>query len=127
PVPAARHVVEPPPPDLAQLPLDLVPRHGVARGFRNGEPQARIARIVLTLEPIQDEEARRGRASLPVDGVEVSRTRQAVSALHLKASLATPLSGRASSARSAVGNDRSMRVKRSQWREPAMRRDAAGP
>jgi len=47
-----------------------------------GEAETRLARLVLTLEPVQDEEARRGRATLPVDGVEVPRTRQAIPLVH---------------------------------------------
>src|SRR5881398_3156487 len=59
-------------PDLAQLPLDLVPRHGVAGGLRHGQSQTWLSRLVFTVEPVEHEKPRRGRAALPVDGVEVS-------------------------------------------------------
>ncbi len=72
-------------PDLAQLPLDPVAGNGVPHGSRNRQPEPRLAGVLFTLEPVEDEEPRRGRAPLAVDSVEVSRARQAVPALHCAA------------------------------------------
>src|SRR5262249_18830490 len=79
----ARDPLEPSAPKLAQLPLDLVPRHGVTRRARDGETETRLARLALTLEPVENEKPSRGRAPLPVDGVKVPRTRQAIPLVHV--------------------------------------------
>jgi len=69
-------------PELPQLPLDPVARNGVPGSLWHGKAKPRVPRIVLALEPVEDEEACGRRASLPVDGVKVSRARQAMPALH---------------------------------------------
>ena len=73
--------LEPRAPGLAQPPLDAVPVDRAARPLRHGDPQPRLA-VVVAREPVEDEEARRDRAAVAVDRVEVPRAREAVAALH---------------------------------------------
>jgi hypothetical protein len=71
------------PPGLAQLPLDTVAGNGVPDRLRNGEPEPRLAGLVVlgARKPVEDEIARGRRATLPVDGVEVPGAGEAVPAL----------------------------------------------
>jgi len=98
---------EPSAPDLAELPLDPVAHDGIPGRSRHSETEPRLAWIVLTLEPVEDEESGRGRAALAIDSVEISRAREAVPTLHgvtlcgetLPAPRATALQDRAARAR----------------------------
>src|SRR5207237_1190477 len=54
----------------------------VTRRPRHRQPKPRLTRIIVTLEPVQHQESRRGRAALTVDSVEISRAREAVPTLH---------------------------------------------
>src|SRR4029453_5532674 len=81
-VPSRRNPLEPSAPELAQLPLDAVARDGIPGPPGDAQAEPGLAGILITVEPVQHEEARRGRPSLAVDGIEVSRARQAVPALH---------------------------------------------
>src|SRR4029077_12722409 len=69
-------------PGLTQLALDPVPGDRVAGGTRHRQAEPWLTRPAVALEPVEDQEARRGRAAVSVDGVEVSRARQTVPALH---------------------------------------------
>src|SRR5207253_4243147 len=69
---------------------------------REAEPRLRPA--LLALEPVEDEEARRGRAALPVDGVEVPRPRQAVALVHATEPRPTPTSASGPSRGAASGS-----------------------
>src|SRR5215210_3506602 len=71
-------------PGFTELPLDPVADDGVADGLRHGKTQPRLLRPVRlrAREPVEDEEAGRGRTTAAIDGVEVPRAGQAVAALH---------------------------------------------
>src|SRR5206468_9306464 len=69
-------------PRLPELALDAVACDGRTDGSRDGEPEARLARILFSLERIEDQEASRHGATLAVDGVEVARAGESVSPLH---------------------------------------------
>ena len=69
-VPAGRYAADPLAPAFAQPPLHAVPLHRRARALRHGDPEPGLA-VVVAREPVEDEEARRDRAAVPVDGVEV--------------------------------------------------------
>src|SRR3954453_3635130 len=68
---------------LAQAALDLVAHDRRPDGLRHREPEPRLATL-LAREPVKDEEARRDRAAVPVDRVEVARARESVAALHAR-------------------------------------------
>src|SRR5262249_11221950 len=53
-------------PELPQLPLDPVARNGVPGSLWHGKAKPRVPRIVLALEPVEDEEACGRRTALPV-------------------------------------------------------------
>src|SRR6185437_3715403 len=80
-VAAGWHPFDPLPPELAQLPLELVPRDRIPdrAGDRHAEP--RLGRLLLP-EPVENEEARGHRPALAIDGVEVPRAGQTVRTLH---------------------------------------------
>src|SRR5262249_58087891 len=63
-VSAGRDALEPGPPELPQLSLDLVPRDRVPCSLRHGEAEPRIAGLVLPLEPLEVQ-AERGRPPTP--------------------------------------------------------------
>ena len=66
---------------LAQQPLDAVALDGAADLARDGQPDARLVGVArIARERVDDEVPRRGRAAPPVDGVEVSRAREAPAA-----------------------------------------------
>src|SRR5919197_5598816 len=81
-VPPARYALQAVAPDLAQLPLDPVPRDGVPGSLRHRQPEPGVALALVPSEPVENEEARRGGPALAVDGIEVPRARQTVTALH---------------------------------------------
>src|SRR4051794_30098690 len=67
---AGRHAIEAVVPRLAELPLDAVALDGAADRLRHRE--AKTGRGLLLLwKPVEDEKARRDRASVTVDGVEI--------------------------------------------------------
>ena len=64
------------------LPLHSVPLHGRApEPFGTGDAEPRLA-VVVAREPVEDEEPRRDRAAVAVDGIEVPRAGESVPALH---------------------------------------------
>src|SRR5580765_6180512 len=87
--------LEPGAPDLAELPLDPVAHDGGAGRLRDGETEPRLARLVLgALEAVERQVARRDRAAVPVDGVEVAGAREAMLALHYAERRLRPLARR---------------------------------
>src|SRR5262249_43733990 len=80
-VAAGRHALQPFAPPLAQPPLHAVPLDGRAVPLRHGDAEPRIA-VVVPGEPVEDEEARRDRPAVPVDGVEIAGAGESVTALH---------------------------------------------
>src|SRR4029453_627631 len=72
-------------PHLAEAALDPVAHDRPTDLLRDGDPEPNVTLtlcLAVPVEAIEHEEARRHRATLPVDGIEVARTRQAVAALH---------------------------------------------
>src|SRR2546423_11721876 len=87
--PGDQHVVttdgdlrQPGPPRLAKLALDPVPDDGATGSSWDGEADARRA-VVVTRKGVENEKARRDRAALAIDRVEVPRAREAMPALHV--------------------------------------------
>jgi hypothetical protein len=76
--------LQPSAPELAKPALDPVSGHGSRdRLLRHGEAEPWLAALLFAREPIQGEKACRDRPAVPVDRIEISRTREAVAALHL--------------------------------------------
>src|SRR5919199_4788637 len=70
-------------PELAQATLDPVSSDGTRDGFlRHRQPEPRLLAAVLACEPVKRQEPRRNGATVPVDGIEVSRARETVTAVH---------------------------------------------
>src|SRR5262245_21148961 len=67
--------------DLAELALDAVANDGVPHRLRHREAQPWLADLLLTLKPVERQEARRDRPAVSVDGVEVARAGKAIPAL----------------------------------------------
>ena len=78
-----RHLRQELPPRFAQDAFHAVSNDGRADGAGNGETKAWIADLILLpRKPVQDEIAGGRRGTAPVDGVEVTRPRKPVAALH---------------------------------------------
>ena len=69
-------------PRLAELALDPVADDGAADAARDGEADPGRS-LVVARERVEDEEAGRDRAAVPVDRVEVARARKTMPALHV--------------------------------------------
>ena len=83
-VSARRQRLQPSAPQLAKAALDPVPGHGPRNCFlRHRKAKPWLATILFPREPVEGEKACRDRPAVPVNRVEVSRSREAVAALHL--------------------------------------------
>src|SRR3954451_2672592 len=81
-VPPRMNLGEHPAPRLAKLALEPVPHDSRAVCLGDRKAETRLTGAVVSRKPVQHEKTGRGRAAMPVDGVEIARAAEPVPALH---------------------------------------------